>query len=215
MAIYAVREFDKEVEAGDREPLSREEGLDESLSPALEARKNAKGGKGKKERETVVIQSKVTRQVDRVDPLTNLGKSKGYGFLEIRSHREALKVLRWANNNAEVGTLMKEWYAEELADLEKRMKDKLDETRKAEGKQKEADELELKFKKMQMKVKDGVNGLIDGSKQGKTLLIEFSVENVQVVKRRVEKTVADKMAGPSGHEKRKVSRIFVEPTWVW
>jgi hypothetical protein len=40
--------------------------------------------------------------------------------------------------------------------------------------------MELRYKKLQAKVKDGVNGLVDQMKQGKTLMIEFSVENVQV-----------------------------------
>jgi nucleolar protein 4 len=175
LAIHAVREFDKEAEAGDREGLSREELMDETLSPALEA-KGKKQTRG--ERVTAVIQSKILRQTDRVDPLTNLGKSKGFGFLEMRSHKDALKVLRWANNNPEVGPLMREWAATELEELEKKTKEKLEAARKEENK--DIDEMELRYKKLQAKVKDGVNGLVDQMKQGKTLMIEFSVENVQV-----------------------------------
>jgi nucleolar protein 4 len=175
LAIHAVREFDKEVESKDREGLSREEEMDETKSPALEA----KGNKSKRgERTTAVIQSKILRQTDRVDPLTNLGKSKGFGFLEMRSHKEALKVLRWANNNPEVGNLMREWAATELQELETKTKEKLDKAR--EEKDKDLEDMELRYKKLQAKVKEGQNGLVDQMKQGKTLLIEFSVENVQV-----------------------------------
>ena len=175
LAIHAVREFEKEVEAGDREGLSREELMDETLSPALEA-KGKKSTRG--ERVTAVIQSKILRQTDRVDPLTNLGKSKGFGFLEMRTHKDALKVLRWSNNNPEVGPLMREWAAAELDDLEKKTKEKLDKAREEAAA--DLENMELNYKKLQAKVKDGVSGFVDQMKQGKTLLIEFSVENVQV-----------------------------------
>lgn len=184
LAIHAVREFDRQVESENREALSREEQLDETLSPALEAKKGGGGGRGKAskrgERVTPVIQSKIVRQTDRVDPLTGLGKSKGYGFLEMRSHKEALKVLRWANNNPDVGTLMKEWAAVELQELEDRTREKLEKTRAEKPAEVDIDEMELKYKKLQQKVKEGVAGFNDQMKQGKTLMIEFSVENVQV-----------------------------------
>lgn len=176
LGIHAVREFDKEVEAGDREGLSREEEMDGEMSPAL----SAVGSKGKKrgERSTAIIQSKILRQTDRVDALTGLGKSKGYGFLEMRSHKEALKALRWANNNPEVGKLLQEWVQVELTELEERTKVKVVAAR--EAKDANLEEMELKYKKLQAKVKEGVHGLKDEMKSGKTLLIEFSVENVQV-----------------------------------
>jgi len=149
--------------------------MDETLSPALEA-KGKKSTRG--ERVTAVIQSKILRQTDRVDPLTNLGKSKGFGFLEMRTHKDALKVLRWSNNNPEVGPLMREWAAAELDDLEKKTKEKLDKAREEAAA--DLENMELNYKKLQAKVKDGVSGFVDQMKQGKTLLIEFSVENVQV-----------------------------------
>ncbi|GHJ89425.1 hypothetical protein NliqN6_5827 [Naganishia liquefaciens] len=181
LGIHAVKEFDAEVADGKRDALSREELQDSTLSPvALASRKNTG-------RKTVVMQSKVERQNDRIDAVTGLGRSKGYGFLEMRSHQDALKVLRWANNNPDVSALMKEWVSVELEELAAREKEKLLKAREAVPKPDDLDDQELKYKKLTSKVKEGVAGLTDGMKQGKTLLVEFSVENVQVVKRRSEK----------------------------
>jgi hypothetical protein len=58
------------------------------------------------------------------------------------------------------------------------MKEKLIAAR--EAKAADLDDLELKYKKLQAKVKDGANSVPDGMRQGKTLMIEFSVENIQV-----------------------------------
>lgn len=148
---------------------------DTTVSPvALAANKKNTG------RKTPVMQSKVERQTDRVDGVTGMGRSKGYGFLEMRTHQDALKVLRWANNNPDVSPLMKEWVTVELEELAQREKEKLLKAREAQPKPDDLDDQELKYKKLQAKVKDGVAGLTDQMKQGKTLLVEFSVENVQV-----------------------------------
>nr|XP_019047635.1 nucleolar protein 4 [Kwoniella bestiolae CBS 10118]OCF26565.1 nucleolar protein 4 [Kwoniella bestiolae CBS 10118] len=195
LAIYAVREFDAEVAKEEREGLARTEEMDDTLSAALEARKSKKG-KGK-ERETAVIQSKIVRQTEKVDPLTGQGRSKGYGFLEMRSHKDALKVLRFANNNAEVGKLMWNWWKEELKDLKDRVETQLKSARKNEassagGNEKEkvkesVDELESRLKRIEQRLGEGDDRSEGGMRGGKTLLIEFSIENVQVVRRRVEK----------------------------
>ncbi|RXK42197.1 hypothetical protein M231_00555 [Tremella mesenterica] len=185
LAIHAVRTFDTEVASSSRAPLSRTEESDESLSPALAAReanmdKEKAKGKGKGERQTPVIQSKIVRQTDKLDPITEKGRSKGYGFLEMRSHKDALKVLRWANNNLEAGPLMAAWWKEELVELVEKAKKGLQEARE-EGKGEEA---ERRVKLLESRAREGESG---GMRGGKTLLIEFSVENVQVVKRRVDK----------------------------
>ncbi|WVQ83912.1 hypothetical protein IAT38_006056 [Cryptococcus sp. DSM 104549] len=243
LAIHAVKEFDKEAAAGEREPLARQEEMDDTLSPALAAREaSARSGKpkGKKERETCVIQSKIVRQTEKVDPLTNQGRSKGYGFLEMRSHKDALKVLRWANNNEEVGKVMWEWWTVELAELKERAEKALVEARKreegakgqgekpVEGKEGEkqregkkgletVEELEARVKKLNERVQEGDTRSAGGMRGGKTLIIEFSVENVQVVKRRVEKTVtardSARREGPrDGAPKRKADAIAAEDT---
>lgn len=175
LGLYAVREFDAEVKDGKRDPLTREELQDTTVSPvALAANKKNTG------RKTPVMQSKVERQTDRVDGVTGMGRSKGYGFLEMRTHQDALKVLRWANNNPDISPLMKEWVTVELEELAQREKEKLLKAREAQPKPDDLDDQELKYKKLQAKVKEGVAGLTDQMKQGKTLLVEFSVENVQV-----------------------------------
>ncbi|ORX36146.1 hypothetical protein BD324DRAFT_630367 [Kockovaella imperatae] len=190
LAIHAVRAFDEEVKAGTRDGLSRAEELDSTLSPAIAARKDKSKGKGKQrgERETAVIQSKVVRQSEKLDPLSGQGRSKGYGFLEMRSHHDALKVLRWANNNREVGQLFSVWHKEEMADWLEKCKKGLEVARGKKDEQ-QIEELEGRLKRLDHRlgekdVKDG------GMRGGKTLLIEFSIENVQVVKRRVDKIAA-------------------------
>ena len=74
-------------------------------------------------------EAKIVRQQDRVDVLTGKGRSKGYGFVEMEKHADALRVLRWANNNPAVGKLFDEWYKEELKEL-------LEKEKKAEKKAK-------------------------------------------------------------------------------
>ncbi|OCF34024.1 nucleolar protein 4 [Kwoniella heveanensis BCC8398] len=207
LAIHAVRAFDTEVREGNREGLARIEEQDETLSAAIAARKNSGAGSKKgKERETVVIQSKIVRQTEKVDPLTGSGRSKGYGFLEMRSHKDALKVLRYANNNPEVGALMWTWWKDEMKELKERTERALVAARKreeggaanseaakesqgkSEGKGKESvEELEARVKRLEQRLGEGDDRSQGGMRGGKTLLIEFSVENIQVVRRRVDK----------------------------
>ena len=173
LAIHAIREYDAEVEGGSREGLSRAEETDETLSPALAARKDKKK---RAERETAVIQSKIVRQTEKLDPLTGQGRSKGYGFLEMRSHKDALKVLRWANNNADVGALLGEWWKGELQEILDRTKVTLAKAR--EEKKGDIEELEARVKRLEARVVE--KGTENGMRGGKTLMIEFSIENVQV-----------------------------------
>jgi nucleolar protein 4 len=172
--------------------------MDDTVSPAVVARD---GKKKRGERETAVIQSKVVRQSEKTDAITGQGKSKGYAFLEMRTHKDALKVLRFANNNPEVGKLVLEWYKIELGEmLEKAKKDlkikrenkskvveapvevdsdkeegqKPVEKPKAEGATEE--DLEARVRK----IESGLQERQDGMRGGRTLLVEFSIENVQV-----------------------------------
>ena len=124
-------------------------------------------GKAKKiGRDTGVRQAKIVRQADRVDPVTGKGRSKGYGFLELSKHADALRVLRWANNNPEVGRLFEEWWKAELEDL-----------LKIEKKKAQKDDARLK------RLKDELEKGAPVKSRG-TLVVEFSIENVQVVQRR-------------------------------
>lgn len=224
LAIYAARQFDKEVKASEREGLDDDEKRDGTLSAAVAKQEGKEKKKGKAERDTIVIQAKVVRASDRVDPLTGLGKSKGYGFLELRTHQDALKVLRWANNNPEVETLMRDWFAAEVKDLVERTKKAVDEVRLKEltgagaaeeeakpkkprkGKQRKVEEseddelpkaaaskltppgqedlgeLEARLGRLKDKERE-LTGQMDGGRKvemKKTLIVEFSIENVQV-----------------------------------
>lgn len=170
-AIHAMRTFESEVKAGTRSPLSEDE-LTEPLADDQEngAKPEGKGrGKSKTGRDTGVRQAKIVRQQDRVDAVTGKGRSKGYGFLEIGKHPDALRILRWGNNNPDVGKLFSEWWIEELEDLIK-----------AEKKAKKEDGRLERLKEVLEEQKQG-----EHKKGGKgSLVLEFSIENVQVVKRR-------------------------------
>ncbi|THU93518.1 RNA-binding domain-containing protein [Dendrothele bispora CBS 962.96] len=187
LALHAVKAFNIEFKHGERTGLTADE-LTEGTEgdnerkedegngdeddgenhSEEESTRNKKGkGKGKKpKRLTGVKQAKIVRQQERVDPLTGKGRSKGYGFVEMHKHADALRVLRWANNNPKVGGLFEEWWKDELKVLLKAEKTKP---------QKE----EARIKRIQDEIDNG------GEKKSKgTLIVEFSIENVQVVQRR-------------------------------
>lgn len=173
LAIHAVRTFQSEVRAGKRPPLTEDELTDPPADPDAEEEVEATKGKGKskgfdkKGRSTGVKQAKIVRQQDRVDPVTGKGRSRGYGFLEMEKHADALRVLRWANNSRDVGKLFDLWWKEELEDLVKAEK------KKKEGKEEGRIE----------RLKAELESKADKKPRG-TLVVEFSIENIQVVKRR-------------------------------
>ncbi|KAI0260752.1 hypothetical protein BC834DRAFT_899152 [Gloeopeniophorella convolvens] len=169
LARHAMHAFDEDVLAGSRVGLTEEEvSRDE---PAEEDPKSKK-----KKEIPKVRQAKIVRQADRVDPLTGKGRSKGYGFLELRDHASALRVLRWANNNPAVSPLFEEWRA---AEQEERKK---------------GDD------SSQAKVTSEAEGCGANAKQAKgTLIIEFSIENIQVVQRRT----ARQQTGPNDTKAKK------------
>ncbi|KAI6032457.1 hypothetical protein EDC04DRAFT_2898190 [Pisolithus marmoratus] len=169
LAVHAIKAFNAEVKAQLREGLDPDE-LAEPSQDALgtdqrqgETTKSRKQGK-KFGRPTPVKQVKIVRQQDRIDPITGMGRSRGYGFVEMHRHADALRVLRWANNNPEIGTFFDKWWREELADLIKeKAKDVPDEAR---------------IKRM----KDALEN--PSKPPNTTLIVEFAVENVQIVQRR-------------------------------
>lgn len=172
LAIHAVRAFETEVKKGLRAGLTPDELAEiidedeESQVKEEEGDKSIKKAHRKGERGTGVKQAKIVRQHDRVDPVTGKGRSKGYGFLEMLKHADALRVLRWTNNHPDIGPLFEGWWKDELDDLIKQEKRKEDK-----------DEARLK------RMKDELEK--SGSRQSKgTLIAEFSIENVQVVQRR-------------------------------
>ncbi|KAI9031962.1 hypothetical protein DFJ74DRAFT_763739 [Hyaloraphidium curvatum] len=78
LARGAVRAFDAEVRSGAREPLDEDAG-------------EQAGGR--------VKQAKLLVEEDRIDLATGKPRSKGIGFVEFEAHADALRCLRWLNNN--------------------------------------------------------------------------------------------------------------------
>lgn len=166
LAIHAVRTFEAEVKAKQRQSLTADELAEpEPEDEELEADKKTKGKLKGKGRNTGVKQAKLVRQQDRVDAVTGKGRSRGYGFVEMSTHADALRVLRWANNNSDVGALFEKWWKEELEDLVKAEKAK----KTGDG----------RLERLKKELEDG-----PPKKSRGTLIMEFSIENVQVVKRR-------------------------------
>ena len=167
IALHAVRAFNNEVKEGKRVDLDKDEKDDKTLSV------NAKQPTEAKHRPppSVVVQSKVVLQSERVDPLTGQGRSRGYGFLEMRSFAHALKVLRWANANKNLGSLLVHWWREELEALRaKLIRD-------------DSNEAQLRIKR----IDQALNNMETSSKSEArgVLRIEFSIENITTVRKRV------------------------------
>jgi len=156
LANYAIREFEEEVGRGEREPLDPAEIEEEVVDKRKE--------KGKQK----VKQVKIVRESNKVDVLTGKGKSKGYGFLELHKHEDALRVLRWANNNGAVGDLWDGWWKLEVAELLKREKG-------------DGEDGETRLKKLNEVAQKEEN---KRKATKKTLIVEFSIENIQVTERR-------------------------------
>jgi nucleolar protein 4 len=165
LATHAIQAFEEEVVAGSRKGLSEEE-----LAPDEPAPDEDKI-RAKRKPIPRVRQAKIVRQADRVDPLTGKGRSKGYGFLELREHADALRVLRWANNNPEVPPLFVAWWSAELAE-EKKHADSAQANKITEAENRGTNAKQQPTKGM--------------------LIVEFSIENAQVVQRRSarQKTVS-------------------------
>lgn len=184
LAQHAVRSFKAEVKAGDRNELSPDELANPPPTIESEEKDNQPAKKGNRfaGRATGVKQTKIIRQQERVDAITGKGRSKGYGFLEMYKHSDALRVLRWANCNTAVGPLFEGWYKEEMEDLLK--------VEKAKD-AKERDDTRIKG------MEDVIENMLAKRARG-SLIIEFSIENIQVVKRRSMKqteTSAAKVGG--------------------
>jgi nucleolar protein 4 len=175
LSIHAVHAFEREVKKGERSGLTADELSVVVEQPDEEGSRDEgqESGKNKKKKYSGkysrVKQAKIVRQQERIDPVTGKGKSRGYGFIEMNTHGDALRVLRWANNNPDVGPLLEEWWKEELKDLTKLEKGK------------EASD-EARLKRMNDELEKVTT---TGAKKSKgSLIVEFSIENVQVVKRR-------------------------------
>ncbi|KAF8598969.1 RNA-binding domain-containing protein [Ceratobasidium sp. AG-I] len=182
LAVHAVKEFEAEVERGERESLTRDE-LHRLPDEGEEEPKKTKVSK--KGRPTGVRQSKIVRAADRIDSLTGKGRSRGYGFIETEEHADALRVLRWVNNRPGVGALMRGWWREEVKDLVAGIQAEIKEGREDAKGDRDA---KLKRLKEELEKLEAKGEGDEGKGTNKTLILEFAIENVQVVKRRKERS---------------------------
>ncbi|KJY01988.1 ribosome biogenesis protein Nop4 [Zymoseptoria brevis] len=180
LARDAVVGFASDVKAGSRQRLSKEElsrGGEEMREAELARKKSGKG---------IVRQAKVVFESaggTKVSEEAGAGRSRGYGFIEYYTHRNALMGLRWLNGHA-VGYQVQE----------------------AKGKQSREDVSERK----------------------KRLIVEFAIENAQVVLRRKEgeqkararslavtQSIAENEAegGPKGAKGGKGGKGAKAPNW--
>ena len=143
LAREAVVGFAKDVKDGTRKPLSKEE-LRRGGKEMQEAERRRKSsGKGIVRQSKVVFEDKEGGKVKE-----GAGRSRGYGFIEYVSHRNALAGLRWLNGH--------------------------------------------------MVKSSGVAG-----EKGKRLIVEFAIENAQVIQRRTErerKVITEGARGPKGRK---------------
>lgn len=136
----AVVAFAREVKAGLRKPLSKEEVT--RGGPELRETEKERKAKGK----GIVRQAKIVfegREGKKVSEDSGAGRSRGYGFIEYTSHRWALMGLRWLNGY--------------VAGIVSNDSDRT------------------------------VGNSRESGEKGKRLIVEFAIENAQVVGRRHEK----------------------------
>ncbi|KAG8889255.1 RNA recognition motif-containing protein [Tulasnella sp. 332] len=220
LGIHAVGAFNREVTAGEREDVTRDEyhvdalmaieqgNGDQHAEMGPNAESSEPSNKQKKKREffssskskAIVKQAKIARATDRLDPLSphaGVGKSNGFGFLEMVKHSDALKVLRWANNRPGVtDELLWGWWRDELKEIVARAK-AAPEVREEKTGWKGVDthhavtEVDAKKAKLQLWERTLKEIGLDGARADKTkakpLLVEFSIENKHVVKMRADK----------------------------
>lgn len=235
LAEHAVKRFDEQVEAGEREDLAPEE-LQESrrlakemqrIDDAADAREQraevdeedeeSKASASKKQqlklkrksalqrrRMTnkggfVVAQSKVIRAKDRLDATTGIGRSHGYGFVEMVTFADALKVVRFANANGGLRKQMLTWYAEELGEMLTKMEKEQESSSKPAKKDDEFVARKRRIEKKKAQLEAGQVDVEEEGTRGGLLVVEFSIENVVTVKRRSDRN-RDKLQ--SGRDRR-------------
>lgn len=214
LAGWAIKSFDDEAKKGRRSKLTIDElrepvdalGVSTVISKTdaatREAKKAKKGFNGRGSMSNRIVQAKILRQDDRIDPLTGFKRSKGYGFLELADHANALRVIRWANANPAVHKLLHSWWIEDLETrIAQLQKPKVEGEAAAPSKRKGKataedadDDVAGRVARMQAKLdelkEEAAKGGNDGQaakRQGKTLIVEFAIENAMTVKRRADK----------------------------
>ena len=155
LAREAVVGFAKDVKVGMRQALSKEE-LSRGADIMREAEKLRKQqGKGIVKQATIVFEG---REGAKVPEKSGAGRSRGYGFIEYVSHRNALMGLRWLNGHAV----------------------------KPSGE--------------------------DPGDKTKRLIVEFAIENAQVVSRRREREAKEQLTRPEPRSFKPKARVTERAT---
>ncbi|KAK9264072.1 hypothetical protein V1519DRAFT_380738 [Lipomyces tetrasporus] len=156
LARRAIVAFAEEVQAGTRQSLSKEE-LERSHSYDEE-----RDIKSRKKKYGVVKQVKIISE----DKKAGSGRSRGYGFIEYASHRLALMGLRWLNAR-EIGP-------KDLVQLQQEFAKVDTEVAGAQN--------EDKSKSKKTTTGDIIKNSDDLRRR--RLVVEFAIENIEVVRRR-------------------------------
>ncbi|KAF2727884.1 RNA-binding domain-containing protein [Polyplosphaeria fusca] len=97
LARAAIVGFASDVKANKRQKLSKEELARNDDADFIAEKMRKRKGKG------IVKQAKIVFESDKgskVDEASGAGRSRGYGFIEYYTHRNALMALRWLNGHA-------------------------------------------------------------------------------------------------------------------
>ncbi|KAI0544333.1 hypothetical protein F4679DRAFT_565502 [Xylaria curta] len=97
LAREAVVGFASDVKAGLRQPLSKEENARGGQEDKEAERRRKEKGRGIVKQTKIMFENKEGSKVAEAD---GASKSRGYGFIEYTSHRQALMGLRWLNGHA-------------------------------------------------------------------------------------------------------------------
>ena len=158
LAREAVVQYAKEVKAELASPLTKDEISRDDAKSAEHDRKLK--GKG------IVKQAKIVfegREGGKVSEGSGAGRSRGYGFVEYSSHRWALMGMRWLNGH---------FFTPPAPDAAKDGSSTAGKGKSKKGSQNHGG--------------DGKDGG-KGAERGKRLIVEFAIENAQVVARRRER----------------------------
>jgi nucleolar protein 4 len=98
LARSAIVGFAADVKAGKRNKLSREEVIRGGQAMLVAEKQRKKRGVGIVKQAKVVFETPAGSKV--TEELPGAGRSRGYGFIEYYTHRNALMGLRWLNGHA-------------------------------------------------------------------------------------------------------------------
>ncbi|KND91491.1 putative RNA-binding protein C4F6.14 [Tolypocladium ophioglossoides CBS 100239] len=143
LARKAVVGFAKDVNAGRRQPLSKEENARDGKDAKEKDQERRRKGKGIVRQAKIVFESS---QGSKVPEKSGAGKSRGYGFIEYTSHHWALMGLRYLNghqlqgDNGKKQRLIVEFSIENAQVVQRRRTNEQNSTQAAQAKRKAVSE---------------------------------------------------------------------------